>query len=155
MIHITIDTNRPEYAGEAKWPELARVLRNLADKFEEYKTEKFKKSMVLMDAFGEHTGQMVEVPGIVATVALAEVLDTSKATSNVTVSTEQGNLALIIHPEGMGTWDGPYAPVLLERHEGKPRLVIWSDINRQEPTHIIDLSGALESNRHSDLVDTE
>ena len=43
----------------------------------------------------------------------------------------------------------PYAPILLERHDGKLRLVVWADINEQEPTHIIDLSGALESNRHS------
>ena len=96
------------------------------------------------------------VPGILATVALAEVLDTTTATSNVTISVENSNLALIIHPEGMGTWDGSYAPILLERHEGKVRLVIWADINEQEPTHIIDLSGALESNRHSgELVDTD
>jgi hypothetical protein len=27
------------------------------------------------------------------------------------------------------------------------RLVIWADINQQDPTHIIDLSGALESKR--------
>ena len=155
MLNFTIDTDRPEYAGEAKWPELSRVLRDLADKIQQYSQDKYKCPMVLLDAFGEHTGQMIELPGILATVALAEVLDTSKATSNVTISTEQGNLALIIHPEGMGTWDGPYAPVLLERHEGKPRLVIWADINEQDPTHIIDLSGALESNRHSALVDTE
>jgi hypothetical protein len=84
---------------------------------------------------------------ILGTVALAEVLDASKATSDVTVSVEKDDLALIIHPEGMGTWDGPYAPVLLERHDGKIRLVVWADINQHDPTHIIDLSGALESKR--------
>ena len=35
MIQITIDTDRPEYAGAAKWLELARVLRDLADKCEQ------------------------------------------------------------------------------------------------------------------------
>ena len=96
------------------------------------------------------------VHGTSATVALADVMDTSTTTSNVTISVESSNLALIIHPENMGTWDGPYAPVLLERHRGKVRLVVWADINDQEPTHIIDMSGALESNRHSsEPVDTE
>ncbi len=95
------------------------------------------------------SGHLVEEPRILATVALAEVLDTSTATSNVTISVEKNNLALIIHPEGMGVWDGPFAPVLLERHRGKLRLVVWANINQQEPTHIIDLSEALESNRHS------
>lgn len=151
MIHITIDTNRPEYAGEAKWPELSRVLRDLAAKFEQYTQDKYKSSMILMDWKGEHTGWLVEDNGTVTTAALAEALGTTSAgTSNVTVSVEKDSLALIIHPEGMGTWDGPYAPVLLERHEGKVRLVIWADINQQDPTHLIDLSGALESTRAAD-----
>jgi hypothetical protein len=148
MIHITIDTNRPEYAGEAKWPELSRVLRDLANKFEQYTQDRYKSSMILMDWQGDHTGWLVEDNGMI--VALSEVLGESKATSNVTVSVEKDNLALIVHPEGMGAWDGPYAPILLERHQGKMRLVIWADINQQDPTHIIDLSGALESNRAAD-----
>jgi hypothetical protein len=82
------------------------------------------------------------------TVVLAEVLGTTSAgSSNITIGVERDELALIIHPEGMGTWDGSYAPVLLERHVGKIRLVVWADINQQDPTHIIDLSGALESRR--------
>ena len=148
MIHITIDTNRPEYAGEAKWPELTRVLRDLANKVEQYTQEKYKCPMILMDWKGDHTGQMVEDNGTVATVALAEALGTTNAgTTNVTVSVEKDNLALLIHPEGMGTWDGSYAPVLLERHHGKIRLVVWADINQEAPTQTIDLSGALESKR--------
>jgi hypothetical protein len=67
MIRITIDTDRPEYAGHAKWPELARVLRDLADKFERPVQEKYKIPMILMDAFGQHTGQVVEVGGAVPT----------------------------------------------------------------------------------------
>ena len=63
MIQITIDTDRPEYAGAAKWPELARVLRDLADKFEYYTQDRYRNHMVLMDAFGQHSGQMVEVSG--------------------------------------------------------------------------------------------
>jgi hypothetical protein len=63
MIQITIDTDRPEYAGAAKWPELARVLRDLADKVEQPMREKYKVSMILMDGFGQHTGRMVEVGG--------------------------------------------------------------------------------------------
>jgi hypothetical protein len=63
MIRITIDTSGPEFAGHAKWPELARVLRDLADKFEQPMREKYKVSMILMDGFGQHTGQMVEISG--------------------------------------------------------------------------------------------
>jgi ATP-dependent DNA ligase len=61
MIRITIDTDRPEYAGSAKWPKLARLLRDLADKCEHPMPEQYKSHMILMDAYGQHTGQMIEV----------------------------------------------------------------------------------------------
>jgi hypothetical protein len=64
MIHITIDTSGPEFAGHAKWPELSRVLRDLADKFEYYTQDRYRTHMVLMDAFGQHTGLVVEVGGV-------------------------------------------------------------------------------------------
>jgi hypothetical protein len=60
----------------------------------------------------------------------------------VKIGVENGNLVLVIHPEGYGVWDGDYAPVLLERHQGKLRLIVWADVNSEEPTHVIDLSGA-------------
>ncbi len=65
MIRITIDTSGPEFAGHAKWPELSRVLRDLADKFEYYTQDRYRNHMVLMDAFGKHTGQVVEVSGVI------------------------------------------------------------------------------------------
>ena len=37
--------------------------------------------------------------------------------------------------------------IALEVHEGKPRLIVWSDISNDEPTHVIDLSPAFESLR--------
>jgi hypothetical protein len=44
------------------------------------------------------------------------------------------------HPseEGHGT------PVYLELYEGELRLVVWADINVEEPTHIIVLGAAKE-----------
>ena len=64
MIRITIDTSGPEFAGHAKWPELSRVLRDLADKFEYYTQDRYRTHMVLMDAFGQHTGLVVEVGSV-------------------------------------------------------------------------------------------
>ena len=34
------------------------------------------------------------------------------------------------------------AVVFIEFNDGKPMLYVWSDINKEDPTHIIDLSGA-------------
>lgn len=64
-------------------------------------------------------------------------------TNKVSVSVENDGLALILHPEGYGVWDDDdSAPILLERHQGKLRLIVWADINEEDPTHIIDLEGA-------------
>lgn len=43
--------------------------------------------------------------------------------------------------------DGRGVVAILERWEGRLRLLVWSDIDEEEPTHIIDLEGARESAR--------
>ena len=42
---------------------------------------------------------------------------------------------------------GDDSPIYLEFYDGKWRLHVWADINQEDPTRSIDLSGALESNR--------
>jgi hypothetical protein len=37
------------------------------------------------------------------------------------------------------------AAIYLEHYEGKWQLLVWSDINEADPTHIIDMSNAMES----------
>ena len=41
----------------------------------------------------------------------------------------------------------------VENRDGKPFLVVWADINSEDPTHEIDLSEAAESLRKADEVD--
>lgn len=52
-----------------------------------------------------------------------------------------------IRHTGTGCYDGDYAPIVIEWWDGAPRILIWSDINDQDPTHVIDMRNALESNR--------
>ena len=50
--------------------------------------------------------------------------------------------------EGMGTHCTPNdSPIYLEFFEGKWQLIVWSDINKEEPTHRIDMSSAFEASR--------
>ena len=70
------------------------------------------------------------------------------------IECEAGGLAIL--PEGYGengTQAGFGAPVYLELYEGELRLVVWADINQPDPTHIICLDGAKESNRGQELID--
>jgi hypothetical protein len=51
--------------------------------------------------------------------------------------------------------NGNGTSMLLEVYEGKPILRVWADINKSDPTHVIDLSGALETNREPDVDNDE
>lgn len=69
----------------------------------------------------------------------------------VGVRGEGDNAGLLIRPDGYGCCncdDGTTGPVYLEVHEGRLRLIVWADINDEEPTHIIDLEGAREERRN-------
>ena len=46
-----------------------------------------------------------------------------------------------------GSAEGHGTPVFIEVYRGELRAIIWADINNEEPTHIIPLGGARESNR--------
>lgn len=57
---------------------------------------------------------------------------------------------LLIGAKGYGemtAMDGGGYPILLEYHEGELRLMVWADINQEEPTHVISLEGAREDAR--------
>ena len=41
-------------------------------------------------------------------------------------------------------------PVFLELYRGELRLVVWADINKEDPTHMISLGGAREDRRRPD-----
>ena len=73
-------------------------------------------------------------------------------TIRVEVAEEQ--CGLVIYPAGYGCFggaDGTAGPILLELYEGRLRLVVWDDINLEDPSHIIDLEDAREAQRR-DIV---
>lgn len=57
---------------------------------------------------------------------------------------------ITVQPEGTACKCGDFPPIFIEFYDGKPRILIWADINEEDPTHVIDLSLALESNREDD-----
>lgn len=58
-----------------------------------------------------------------------------------------------IYADGYGDFgsaEGHGTPVFLELHRGRLRLLVWADINREDPTQDIDLSGSREDRRQPD-----
>ena len=68
----------------------------------------------------------------------------------VPITAKIGNGMLEIGIKGYGDMtsrNGKGTPILIEQREGKAFLVVWGDINQEDPTHVIDLSGAMEDRR--------
>lgn len=66
------------------------------------------------------------------------------------VNISSSGFGVFLQPEGHGEKTSPDfegIPIMLSLDNGEYRLYVWSDINQEDPTHIIDLSGARESNR--------
>ena len=68
------------------------------------------------------------------------------------VCIELDDKTIALHFDGYGTYserDIDSFPVIIEIRNGIPFLVIWSDINREDPTHVINLAGAASNLRCS------
>ena len=88
---------------------------------------------------------MEKVPTMFATLR-----DKSANDKELQVKVENGHTSVYLCPQGYGdgcSEDGFGCPVMLEIWEGELRLVVWGDINQQDPTHIISLEGAAENKR--------
>ena len=62
------------------------------------------------------------------------------------------NSSVAIKPFGYGDKsheNGHGYPVLIELFEGKLRVIVWDDINEEEPSHVIDLARAAEASRRA------
>ncbi len=76
--------------------------------------------------------------------------ESDRAASKLRVDIDVSPDAILFRPEGTGdlcSMPGTGWPILIEFRDGVPFLVVWGDITQEDPTHTIDLSGALESNR--------
>ena len=66
-----------------------------------------------------------------------------------TVTIDASDVGVEIGIEGYGLAeldDGPFIYIDMFC-DGAPKLLVWTDINNPNPTHTIDISGALETNR--------
>lgn len=58
---------------------------------------------------------------------------------------QTNGFSLEISIEGMGVMtEKGGAPIFLELHDNKVLLHVWADVNEEDPTHTIDLTGAFE-----------
>lgn len=77
---------------------------------------------------------------------LKDKMDGSEKEVEGHVEIEEG-FGIYFHFEGYGeatASPGHGYPLMIEVYDGKLRVIAWSNINEQDPTHTIDMEGAQE-----------
>ena len=67
------------------------------------------------------------------------------------IATDMGTL--IVRLDGYGdacSGEGHGFPIMVEVLNGEVRVVLWSEINQHDPTHVVPMEGARESNWKGD-----
>jgi hypothetical protein len=74
-------------------------------------------------------------------------------TLDATIETTTLGIELRFTGYGDCATEGCGCPIFVEFYEGKLWLRVWADINQEDPTHCIDMSGALITNRKNGAND--
>lgn len=55
-----------------------------------------------------------------------------------------GSAGIEISFDGYGTYAGGSGdcPIYIENRGGVPHVIVWGDVNQEDPTHVISLAGA-------------
>ena len=91
-------------------------------------------------------------------IAQTTLIDSTNSEKQIPLTIESVNGQLLIKPFEYGeqcSKDGYGHPVLIEVYQGELRVIIWSDINQEDSTHIISLEGAKEDKRIDEEDATE
>ena len=76
----------------------------------------------------------------------------SESLGSLPIRIEASDFAISIFPQGHGDFGsavGHGCPLFIEFYQGHLRVIVFPDINEQDP-RIIDLSGAMEDRRSSE-----
>ena len=88
----------------------------------------------LVDRFNAEEGEIVDHE-------LFDVYDDAD-TPTITATVKATGRGISISLKGFGNLTGDAEVVLIENVEGTPKVVIWGDKNKEDPTDIIPLEGA-------------
>ena len=81
----------------------------------------------------------------------------SKDGESLKIAITAAGSSLEIRIDGYGEFsstDGTGCPIVIDFYEGRPRLLVWADINREDYTHAIELEAAAEANRYAPHFNT-
>lgn len=82
-----------------------------------------------------------------------KLIDQSGEVRPLDVTIKHVNGSIFLCPDGYGdacSEDGMGDPIMIEVYDGQVRVILWSDINKEDPTHIINMEKSREDNRDDD-----
>ena len=84
------------------------------------------------------------------TTSIQTVIKDAETGKELPINIDINEQGIFIGAKGYGEKSGnsPFAtPIMVEYDHGELRVIAWSDINSEDPTHLIDMRKARESNR--------
>lgn len=97
-------------------------------------------------------GELQLEPGESVMVKMQDQFDPRKHTTARIGLTFQGQIEVAVAGYGDCTSeDGEGSPILVEKAEDKLRVICWADINKEDPTTIIDMEDAKENKRSMEM----
>ena len=82
---------------------------------------------------------------------LHDAMDVHRRPKKVTILVTADHI--LIRPEGYGDYcneDGNGWPIAYDLVEGRPRIIVWTNINAEDEKIVVEMEGALETNRKED-----
>lgn len=74
--------------------------------------------------------------------------DATQESTDFVVSYEGGKICIAVKGYGdSNSNDGKGIPIEIEKFDGRLQVLVWGDINHEEPTDVINVEGARETNR--------
>jgi len=89
----------------------------------------------------------------VVLVDTAKMTKTKASTKRAIVRINDLGIEITVEGYGdAGTVDDYGSPIFIEFHDGKLMARLYADINQEDPTHNIEMEGALEINRSKETA---
>jgi len=104
----------------------------------------------VIDLIKENLGETINQQDLFDLAEPTLILDGKSVPVHISINA----MNLFLSPKGLGdhySRPGEGSPILLTLKEDETlEVVIWGDVNQEDPTHTIDLSGAEEERRTDD-----
>jgi hypothetical protein len=143
---LTINVDNVEYELEPYWPYLSQdnALEILEDMHTAIESELTTQYKLLTESSSHSDDDKSQL-----TFTLKDECESEEKDINGFID-NKNNLGIALHFDGYSdccSTDDNGTPVYIEKYDGDLRVIVYADINHEDPTHVISLQGARNEKR--------